>query len=342
MHANFWWVNHTHTSHEEIEGSYLWFPTRSNRSRGRSESEKNIQRLLPGDVVFSFTGGLIGALGVVLGAARESARPSEFAAVADYVDARSGWLVPVRFMPLAQPLHIQDCLEELTHVMPRKHAPLLSGGASNQHLALAAVPAPMAATLGNLLCGEVERIVGTIIGSAGRELADDAAEVALQLRTDMSAARKLDLLKSRHGQGAFRTNLELQEHSCRVTGVLDRRHLSARHIKPWSRCDDSEKLDGANGLLFSPHIAHLFERGYIAFTDEGDLLVSLELNPFVLENLQIRLPLNVGGFSPQQCHFLAYHRQEVFQQHGAGRRQKAIQALEAEEIVLEPATVQPA
>jgi hypothetical protein len=95
----------------------------------------------------------------------------------------------------------------------------------------------------------------------------------------------------------------------------------------------------------SPHVAHLFERGYISFTDDGDLLISQELNPVVLEKWHIRLPLNVGEFKPEQCYFLDYHRREVFQQHGRGRRQKSSETFDDMAPVgleLEPATVQPA
>lgn len=341
MSASFWWVNHSHTAPQELEGSYLWFAKKSHKSKARSESEKNTQRLLPGDVVFSFAEGAIGAIGVVLGSAREAAKPADFASIAQYTDTTSGWLVPVRFMPLADSLRIEEHIAELTPVLPRKHSPILASGGSNQHVALAAVPSLMAGTLRGLLAGELERIVGTITESVGRSLAEDAAEATIQQRADVSAAQRSDLLKSRHGQGAFRANLEQNEHSCRVTGVLDRRHLWARHIKPWSECDDAEKLDGCNGLLMAPHVAHLFERGYISFSDDGDLLVSQELNPVVLGNWHIQLPLNVGQFRPEQCYFLDYHRREVFQQHGAGRRQKSIESYEPVPVVLavEPATV---
>jgi putative restriction endonuclease len=344
MPATFWWINHTHTSRQEIEGSYLWFSNRSHRSKARSESEKNIQRLSPGDVVFSFADGLIGAVGVVLGLARESARPPELAAVDDQADANQGWLVPVRFMSLERPLRAEDHIGQLTPALPRKHSPLLPNGGSNQHVVLAAVPPLMAEILSGLFSGELERLIETIVESAGRGLADEAAEAAIQRRTDISAAQKSELLKSRHGQGSFRINLERNEHSCRITGVLDRRHLWARHIKPWCQCDDSEKLDGCNGLLMSPHVAHLFERGYISFSDDGDLLVSQELNPVVLNNWHIQLPCNAGQFLPEQCYFLDYHRREVFQQHGAGRRQKPPQTSEPEapELTMEPAIVQPA
>jgi putative restriction endonuclease len=343
MSARFWWVNHSYTFRHEIEGSYLWFANKAPKSKARSESDKNIQRLLPGDVVFSFAQGTVGAIGVALGSARGAAKPLEFDSIPEHADAHAGWVVPVRFMTLTNPLRTEDHTGELAPVLPRKHSPILVGGASNQHMLLAAVPPLMASTLRHLLDGEVERIVGAIIEAAGRSLAEDAAEVAIQQRTDISPAQKSDLLRSRHGQGVFRANLELGEHSCRITGVLDRRHLWARHIKPWSECDDAEKLDGANGLLFSPHIAHLFERGYISFSDDGELLVSQDLNPVVLNNWHIQLPLNVSEFRPEQCYFLDYHRREVFQQHAAGRRQKSTDNFEAVPVALSvaPATVQP-
>jgi hypothetical protein len=351
MQERFWWVNHSQTVRQEIEGSYLWFPNRTHRSKARSESEKSIQRLMPGDVVFSFADRFIGAVGVVLGQARESAKPLELASIADYAEAKSGWLAPVRFMPLKHALNIEDHIGALAPVLPRKHSPLLASGVSNQHVALAAVPPFMASTLAGLLKGEVERIVGTIVEFVGRSLPEDAAEAAIQQRSDISATQKSDLLQSRTGQGVFRVNLEQIEHSCRVTGVLDRRHLLAAHIKPWSECDDTEKLDGHNGLLMSPHVAHLFDRGYVSFSDDGELLVSQELNPVVLEKWQILLPLNVGQFRPEQCYFLSHHRREVFQQHGAGRRQKtadnsdtepAAPTAEAVALTAEPAIIEPA
>jgi len=343
MSASFWWVNHSHTFRAELAGSYLWFANKTHKSKARSESEKNTQKLLPGDVIFSFAQGEIGAIGVVMGAAREAAKPTEFESIAEHADSQSGWMVPVRFTALTAPLRTEAHMGDLTAVLPRKYAPILSSGASNQHMVLAAVPPSMVTTLTGLLDGQVERIVGTIIEKVGRSLMEDVAESAIQQRTDIGPPQKSDLLKARYGQGVFRFNVEQNEHSCRITGVLDRRHLWARHIKPWCECDDVEKLDGANGLMMSPHIAHLFERGYISFSDEGDLLVSQDLNPVVLDNWHIQLPLNVGEFRPEQCFYLEWHRREVYEQHGAGRRQKPADNFEAVPIVLapEPTVVQP-
>src|SRR3982074_956535 len=108
MSAGFWWVNHSHTVRHEIEGSYLWFANKARRSKARSESDKNIQRLLPGDVVYSFADGAIGAIGVALGSAREAAKPVEFASLAQYADMQTGWLVPVRFVTLTNSLRTED------------------------------------------------------------------------------------------------------------------------------------------------------------------------------------------------------------------------------------------
>jgi putative restriction endonuclease len=58
-------------------------------------------------------------------------------------------------------------------------------------------------------------------------------------------------------------------------------------------------LGGENGLLLTPTVHHLFDRGYISFTDDGDMLVSPLLGPGDLERLGIltaTLP-NVGSFS---------------------------------------------
>ena len=167
MSASFWWVNHSHTFRAEIEGSYLWFANKNHKSKARSESQKNTQKLLPGDVIFSFARGEVGAIGVVVGAAREAAKPPEFEGIAEHADSHSGWVVPVRFTTLSAPLRSDEHMADLTPVLPRKHAPILASGASNQHMVLAAVPPTMVETLTGLLGGQVERIVNTIIEKVG-------------------------------------------------------------------------------------------------------------------------------------------------------------------------------
>jgi hypothetical protein len=65
---------------------------------------------------------------------------------------------------------------------------------------------------------------------------------------------KSQSILARRGQGWFRGRLEKIESCCRLTGVRDRAHLRASHIKPWKDSTDRERLDGNNGLLLAPHI----------------------------------------------------------------------------------------
>lgn len=119
--------------------------------------------------------------------------------------------------------------------------------------------------------------------------------------------------KARIGQGLYRKNLEEIETYCRVTGLAIKIHLRASHMKPWRVCSDAEKLDGNNGLLLSPHIDHLFDKGYISFSDGGDLLVSGNIDMAVLKAWGIQTPFNAGPFNPRQRYYLAYHREIIFQ-----------------------------
>lgn len=144
---------------------------------------------------------------------------------------------------------------------------------------------------------------------------DDAVEQTIRNNTNIDNTEKEALIKARRGQGRFRQNLGEIEHKCRVTGVSDRRLLRASHIKPWRDCaSNHERLDGYNGLLLAPHVDFLFDRGYLSFSDNGDILVSPRLDNHQLGLLGINTSLNAGPFLVEQRRYLGFHRQNVFLQ----------------------------
>jgi predicted restriction endonuclease len=151
-----------------------------------------------------------------------------------------------------------------------------------------------------------------VAGVGTREEEDTAEERAINQRTDIGPTKKEQLVNARRGQGVFKSNLRQIEKRCRVTGVNDPAHLRASHIKPWCKCTDAERLDGFNGLLLSPHVDHLFDEGFISFTDAGNVLVADILKDRVLRSWGISLRLNVGPFRAEQTKYLDYHRREVF------------------------------
>ncbi len=146
-----------------------------------------------------------------------------------------------------------------------------------------------------------------------REEKINSEEAKIRATGELEETEKEQLIMSRRGQGRFRQFVLENEPACRVTGMTDRRFLIASHIKPWRDSTNAERLDGENGLLLSPSIDLLFDRGFISFEDDGTLLISPVVDHETLEPLGVpNRRMNVGGFTTVQKQFLSHHRQEVF------------------------------
>lgn len=307
----YWWVNQNQTYNFEVPGGYMWSP-KANTNGAYNQFYENMKDVSPGDVVFSFKDTLIKAVGIATGHAETWAKPTEFKDV-DNPWNQEGWFVPVSFTELETPIRPKNYIDQLRPYLPTKYAPLQSNGNGLQAVYLANVPSGMAGVLITLLEGQVESIV--MAGFEEGELLnekDNEHEIEIQGKTDISETEKEQLIKARRGQGVFKTRVSLIERGCRVTGVEMAQHLRASHIKPWRASTPCEKLDGNNGLLLSPHIDHLFDRGYISFLPNGCLLVSPQLTRNVLEAWNINPKLTVAAFSTEQSVYLRYHNEYVF------------------------------
>jgi hypothetical protein len=130
---------------------------------------------------------------------------------------------------------------------------------------------------------------------------------------------KQALIKARRGQGRFRQKVARIEHFCRVTHVDRPEHLIASHIKPWRESDNRERLFEGNGLLLTPTIDHLFDRGFISFENDGELLVSPVAHTDSLNKMGVITDrvVKVGGFVEPQKEFLEFHRTNGFLKRGA-------------------------
>jgi putative restriction endonuclease len=106
------------------------------------------------------------------------------------------------------------------------------------------------------------------------------------------------------------------ETRCRITGVTNPIHLRASHCKPWRDSSNQERLNGENGLLLTPTIDHLFDRGFISFEDSGVLIVSPVAHVPSLHRMGVETNriVNVGNFTEGQKQFLDYHRESVLLQ----------------------------
>ena len=97
-----------------------------------------------------------------------------------------------------------------------------------------------------------------------------------QLANDSTVpeTERLAIIRARNGQGLFKERVAKIETRCRITGVENPVHLIASHCKPWRDATNEERLNGENGLLLTPSIDHLFDRGFIGFEDNGKLIIS--------------------------------------------------------------------
>jgi hypothetical protein len=92
--------------------------------------------------------------------------------------------------------------------------------------------------------------------------------------------------------------------------------LVASHCKPWRDATNEERLNGENGLLLTPTVDHLFDRGFIGFEDDGRLILSPVAHRPSLQRMGINVTAatNVGSFTSGQKTFLDFHRQSVLLQ----------------------------
>lgn len=305
---NYWWVNQKQSYDREVPGGYLWCPQlKKNGSANRYYTFLN--HVTPGDIVFSYANGLIKAIGMIITSATVQPNPHQGLSKSW---APSGFHVPVDFYELTSPFSPKAHLAQLLP-LPTADSPLKANG-DGKEFYITAIPNSFATGLISII-GQTkfDGIVGVLQGNVDQATfeADDDVQT-IQGRVDIGPTEKKRLSQARRGQGIFKNNVRVNEKACRLTNVTDLRHLRASHIKPWSACTDIERLDGNNGLLLAPHIDHLFDRGWISFKNNGELMVSRLISPNVLPNWGITPSRRTPAFSSAQQIFLDHHRQYIF------------------------------
>ena len=287
----------------------MWSPFK-NANGARNQFYDNMDKVQPGDLVFAYAQQQVKAIGVAQKRAYSAPKPESFENSSNNW-SQIGWLVEVEFSQLDVPVVPREHLQVICKYLTTKAAPLDETGKGRERY-LVALEEGFALALIQISKAPVELMSRELAPIQNSE-SDYEIELEIQARHLEGDPEKIQLTKSRRGQGIFKANVRLVEDHCRVTGVTNIKHLRASHIKPWSVSSKEEKLDGFNGLLLSPHVDHLFDRGFISFKDSGDLLVSQELNPIVLDQWNIANSTNVGAFKANQGKYLEFHRDVVFQ-----------------------------
>lgn len=326
----YWWVNQNQTFDQEFGGGYLWSPKR-NANGARNPFYEYMRGVAPGDIIFSFSKTRIAAIGVAQSTAYESPKPVEFGSAGPNWSA-IGWKIAVRYFRVANAIRPADHMDVLDPLRPEKYSPLQASGRGNQGVYLTLVPDVMASALVELIGQQARDIIqanvatdsfGDVVSEPLPEIAEWEDHLVAKISNDLTLddTQKTALVQARRGQGQFKKNVYILEKRCRITSVDRLEHLTASHTKPWRDCETAEeRLDGENGLLLTPSIDHLFDRGHISFEANGELLISPVAHRMSLQRMGIPAvaKTNVGGFSSGQKQYLNFHRECVFLQTDLG------------------------
>jgi putative restriction endonuclease len=312
----YWWVNQNQTFRHEIEGGYLWSPKR-NANGARNPFYESMREVAPGDLIFSFVDTRILAIGIAQSYCWESPKPLEFGAAGENWE-NIGWRVKVDFTKLVNRVRPKDHIDILRPLLPEKYSPLQHSGNGLQSVYLTAVPETLAEVLLGIIGQEAAPL--TLAARDVKPIPTDDLEFWERKQEQyvvddptINSTERLALITARKGQGLFKERVSKIEARCRITGVENPEHLVASHCKPWRDSSNEERLNGENGLLLTPSIDHLFDRGFIGFEDNGRLIISPAAHRPSLHRMGIDVAqtVNVGGFTNGQKRFLDFHRTSV-------------------------------
>ena len=298
---NYWWVNQLATGKQEIPGGYIWAPD------DHLIHHKNVQRVLPGDILFSHVRGEIKHIGVAISGSYNENKPSEFTSANNWKN--KGFRVDVDFEMINPKIILSSFVEEFVTELPKKYSPLNKNGKANQGY-LYSIPKEAA----NILLNQISNELINNSNETNLSLLEQLPYNRTINSSNERATERQSLQTSRVGQGVFRENvLSRWNQSCALTSIKSPKLLIASHIKPWKRCSNSkEKLDPFNGLALAPNYDFLFDKGYISFNKNGGLMISKMLSDsdrmsFGLDaNLVLKKPLSESEI------YMKYHRKYVF------------------------------
>lgn len=172
-------------------------------------------------------------------------------------------------------------------------------------------------SVGNKMYSNGLKQYRSFVASTIEEMSNDDYATLLENRVlkdeEISVTERNAIVSARVGQGKFRSQLIDKYGKCVVTGVDNKKLLIASHIKPWSQCDNADRISVDNGLLLTPTYDKLFDYGLITFSESGKLLVS----SFVGKENEKRLKIPTNeifdiGNTKQLLANMQYHNDVLF------------------------------
>ena len=146
--------------------------------------------------------------------------------------------------------------------------------------------------------------------SQNRVLNDLSEDVFSLIGGPLNTTAKAEI-DVRLGQGKFRYEVVNLWKKCAVTQFEGVGLLVASHIKPWRLSLSGERVDPHNGLLLTPNLDKLFDRGYISFNSDGSIILSQAIDAAGFLNLGVSPNMKLYKVVPKSLPYLEFHRSNV-------------------------------
>jgi hypothetical protein len=114
----YWWVNHKQTFKHEFSGGYIWSP-KTRRGGTLNPFYETMREVAPGDIVFSYAGGVIRGFGIAQTHCYTSPRPDEFGHIGQ-VWNEIGWRVDAVFHRIIPILRPSEHMAALASLLPTR------------------------------------------------------------------------------------------------------------------------------------------------------------------------------------------------------------------------------
>ena len=291
----YYWVNQGKTYKEEYQGGYLWAPFKNKKGNSVFHWD-SVDDLVPNDIVFNYFKGEIVGYCIVQSKTYNSQRPEEFSEEDEWEE--SGRIVDADYKPFYTKIKLSNVFEDIKELLPEKYSPISKNSNVNQGY-LYSIPEELGIKLMNIANVNYENIHKA--EESINEYSNDTPNIT---------SRK-GLVTSRVGQGEYRRKiLKRWKNKCAVTDCTLIEVLIASHILPWRDSTNQERLDVDNGILLSPTYDALFDRHFISFEDNGNIILSNELSEAEYLKIGVTGREKIDKLTEGNLKYLRIHRDE--------------------------------
>ena len=297
----FYWVNIGGTYKEVSENKFLWAPSHTENRMGTkivNAGWKHVPKINKGDIIFCNKDGEI----IYVAIAKSDACPAPIPSGRAYDEwKKDGYKIDVELEELATKFDTASIKDEFLNLFNDRCSPkLLTVNSTFSELYMISIPNSAGAYILNAL------------GDITLNVYDTVQQTLDENQSSTTRGREI-IVNARVGQGKYRSDvLKLWNNTCPVTNVDMPDLLIASHIVPWVLSNNDEKIDKYNGLPLTPSIDKLFDRGYVSFSDSGELLSSTKIQSDTLSKLGIDPGTTISGLTDSHKYYLQQHR-EIFE-----------------------------